>query len=185
MRSSAWPTDGPSDEEMEKLRNTLSNDAVRGRQSTIYRAQRIAEYTLYDGDPTLFDHELDYYLKVTADQIKAVTAKYLDVDNRVVLDVVPAMLAEASETAASGSTQSNGESPQPAAPAPQVPAGPKTSRRQRATLTLRSAIPAPQSQSDHCQSHRLPLNLAQDQYTREYESTGRFSPPRAGATSLQ
>jgi len=119
-------TDGPSDEEMEKLRNTLSNDAVRGRQSTLYRAQRIAEYTLYDGDPNLFDHELDYYLKVTADQIKAVTAKYLDVDNRVVLDVVPAMLAEASETAASDSTQSSSESPQPTAPPPQVPAGPKT-----------------------------------------------------------
>src|SRR2546425_6534668 len=36
-------TDGPSEEEMEKLRNTLRNDAVRGRQSTLYRAQRIAE----------------------------------------------------------------------------------------------------------------------------------------------
>jgi zinc protease len=119
-------TDGPSAEEMEKLRNTLSNDAVRGRQSTLYRAQRIAEYTLYDGDPTLFDHELAYYLKVTADEIKAVTAKYLDVDNRVVLDVVPANLAEASEDAASDSTQSNGKSTQPAAPAPQVPAGPQT-----------------------------------------------------------
>jgi zinc protease len=119
-------TAGPSDEEMEKLRNTLSNDAVRGRQSTLYRAQRIAEYAPYDGDPTLFDHELDYYLKVTADQIKAVTANYLDVDNRVVLDVVPAMLAEASAATTAGSAQSNGESPQPAAPAPQIPAGPKT-----------------------------------------------------------
>ncbi|MCU1265338.1 MAG: putative zinc protease [Acidobacteria bacterium] len=119
-------TAGPSDEEMEKLRNTLSNDAVRGRQSTLYRAQRIAEYALYDGDPTLFDHELDYYLKVTADQIKAVTANYLDVDNRVVLDVVPAMLAEASAATTAGSAQSNGESPQPTAPAPQIPAGPKT-----------------------------------------------------------
>ena len=119
-------TDGPSDEEMEKLRNTLSNDAVRGRQSTLYRAQRIAEYTLYDGDPTLFDHELDYYLRVSADQIKAATAKYLDVDNRVVLDVIPAALAETGETAASGSTQSHGEQPQPAAPAAQVPASLKT-----------------------------------------------------------
>jgi len=52
-------SDGPSDEEMQKLRNTVSNDAVRGRQSTLYRAQRIAEFTLYDGDPHLFDHELD------------------------------------------------------------------------------------------------------------------------------
>jgi predicted Zn-dependent peptidase len=89
---------GPTDEEMQKLRNTLCNDAVRGRQSTLYRAQRIAEFTLYDGDPHLFDHELDYYLKVTADQIKAVTKSFLDVDNRVVLDIVPVTSAtEASE----------------------------------------------------------------------------------------
>jgi zinc protease len=89
---------GPTDEEMEKLRNTLCNDSVRGRQSTLYRAQRIAEFTLYDGDPHLFDHELDYYLRVTPDQIKAVTKSFLDVDNRVVLDIVPVTNAtEASE----------------------------------------------------------------------------------------
>jgi predicted Zn-dependent peptidase len=83
-------TAGPSDQEMEKLRNTLCNDAVRGRQSTLYRAQRIAEFTLYDGDPHLFDHELDFYLAVTADQIRAATKRFLDVENRVVLDIVPA-----------------------------------------------------------------------------------------------
>jgi predicted Zn-dependent peptidase len=115
-------TDGPSEEEMEKLRNTLSNDAVRGRQSTLYRAQRIAEFTLYDGDPTLFDHELDYYLKVTADDIKRVTAKYLDVENRVVLDVIPSSMAEAGEQAASSVPA--GEPSQPTAPPAQIPAQP-------------------------------------------------------------
>ena len=34
--------EGPSPEEMEKLRNTLLNDAVRSRQSTLFRAQRLA-----------------------------------------------------------------------------------------------------------------------------------------------
>ncbi|HEV7396558.1 MAG TPA: pitrilysin family protein [Pyrinomonadaceae bacterium] len=115
-------TDGPSEEEMEKLRNTLSNDAVRGRQSTLYRAQRIAEFTLYDGDPTLFDHELDYYLKVTADDIKRVTAKYLDVENRVVLDVIPSSMTEAGEQAASSVPA--GEPSQPTAPPAQIPAQP-------------------------------------------------------------
>jgi zinc protease len=118
-------TDGPSAEEMEKLRNTLSNDAVRGRQSTLYRAQRIAEFTLYDGDPNLFDHELDYYLRVTPEQIKAATENYLDVENRVVLDVVPAMAAEV-ETPAPASAQPPGEPMQPAAPAPHVPPRPQT-----------------------------------------------------------
>jgi zinc protease len=138
-------TDGPSDEEMEKLRNTLSNDAVRGRQSTLYRAQRISEYTLYDGDPNLFDHELDYYLKVTAEEIRTATAKYLDVHNRVVLDVVPAMLVEAGET--TGSTQPAGESMQPTAPAPQIPARPKTqppSSSQVETPLADSGVPEPE-----------------------------------------
>ncbi len=51
-------TDGPTEEEMEKLRNTMLNDAVRGRQSTLYRAQRLAEYALYDGDPHFLNTEL-------------------------------------------------------------------------------------------------------------------------------
>src|SRR6266566_7473199 len=140
-------TDGPSDEEMEKLRNTLSNDAVRGRQSTLYRAQRIAEFTLYDGDPTLFDHELDNYLKVTSQEIKAVTTKYLDVENRVVLDVVPAMVTEASETAAPAAPQTGGDSQQPAAPAPQIPDRPKSqspSASQTESPLGESGTPAPE-----------------------------------------
>lgn len=117
-------TEGPGDGEMEKLRNTLRNDAVRGRQSTLYRAQRIAEFTLYDGDPRLFDHELEYYLNVTADQIQAATLKYLDVENRVVLDVVPAVADETGEAGAPASAQLPGEPMQPAAPPPLVPARP-------------------------------------------------------------
>jgi zinc protease len=114
-------TEGPSEEEMEKLRNTLCNDAVRGRQSTMYRAQRIAEHTIYDSDPTLFDRELDFYLNVTADQIKDVTAKYLNVQNRVVLEIIPAAAAEAADLAVPASEQPAGDPGQPAAPAPQVP----------------------------------------------------------------
>jgi len=114
-------TSGPSAEEMEKLRNSLCNDMVRGRQSTMYRAQRIAEYALYDADPTLFDSELDQYLAVTPEQIKNVTAKYLNIDNRVVLDIVPPV----SEAAGSPATdQPPGEPSQPAAPAPQIPSAP-------------------------------------------------------------
>jgi predicted Zn-dependent peptidase len=63
-------TDGPTEAEMEKLLNSLCNDAVRGRQSTMYRAQRLAEFALYDSDPNLVDSELDQYLAVTADDIK-------------------------------------------------------------------------------------------------------------------
>jgi predicted Zn-dependent peptidase len=116
-------TSGPSAAEMEKLRNGLCNDVVRGRQSTMYRAQRLAEYALYDGDPTLFDTELDHYLAITPEQIRSAVERFLDVDNRVVLDIVPAALVEdTSEAGASpASPQPPGEPKQPTAPPAQVP----------------------------------------------------------------
>jgi predicted Zn-dependent peptidase len=114
--------EGPTEAEMEKLRNSLCNDAVRGRQSTMYRAQRLAEFALYDSDPHLVDSELDQYLAVTADDIKNATARYVNVDNRVVLDIIPAPAAGAGEdVAASASPQTPGDPHQPAAPPPLVP----------------------------------------------------------------
>jgi len=118
-------TTGPSEDEMEKLRNSLSNDAVRGRQSTMYRAQRLAEFMLYDSDPSLFDAELGHYLDVTADDIKNAVAKFVNVENRVVLDIVPASDAqEPADTTLAASPQPPGETQQPAAPAPQIPEQP-------------------------------------------------------------
>lgn len=81
---------GPTAEEMQKLHNNLINDAVRARQSSLGRAQAIAEAALYDGDPTLVNSELEDLLKVTPAQIKDAVNKYLNTENRVLLDVVPA-----------------------------------------------------------------------------------------------
>ncbi len=121
----AIATTGPSEDEMEKLRNSLSNDAVRGRQSTMYRAQRLAEFMLYDSDPSLFDAELGHYLDVTADDIKNAVAKFVNVENRVVLDIVPASDAqEPADTTLAASPQPPGDTQQPAAPAPQIPEQP-------------------------------------------------------------
>jgi len=117
---------GPSAEEMEKLRNSLCNDVVRGRQSTMYRAQRLAEYTLYDNDPTLMDSELDQYLSITPEQIRSSVERFLDIDNRVVLDIEPATLGEQPPAEPPASELPPGEPQQPAAPASQVPAQPPT-----------------------------------------------------------
>jgi len=114
--------DGPTDAEMEKLRNSLCNDAVRGRQSTMYRAQRLAEFALYDSDPRLVDSELDHYLNLTAADIKNAVARYINVDNRVVLDIIPAAAAgHAAEPMAAAAPQPPGDQHQPAAPPPLVP----------------------------------------------------------------
>jgi zinc protease len=81
---------GPTAEEMQKLHNQLINDAVRSRQSAQLRAQQLAEYTLYDGDPNLFNTELDELLAVAPDQIRGAVRKFLDTENRSLLDVIPA-----------------------------------------------------------------------------------------------
>ncbi len=118
-------TNGPTAAEMEKLRNSLCNDSVRGRQSTMYRAQRIAEFALYDSNPKLVDSELDHYLAITADDIKNAVARHVNVDNRVVLDIIPTAVSENDEEAtASASPQPAGDPQQPAAPPPQVPSVP-------------------------------------------------------------
>jgi zinc protease len=81
---------GPDPNEMQKVHNQLVNDAVRTRQSSMSRAQQIAEFALYDGDPTLINKDLEELIAVTPDQIRAAVAKYLNTGNRALLDIVPA-----------------------------------------------------------------------------------------------
>jgi predicted Zn-dependent peptidase len=85
---------GPTAEDMEKIENQLVNDAVRSRQSSMARAQAIAEFALYDGDPKLINTELDEFLSVTAEQIRHAVGVYLNTENRCLLQVFPAAAAE-------------------------------------------------------------------------------------------
>lgn len=80
---------GPHADEIQKLQNQLLNDAVRMRQSSQSRAQQIAEFALYDGDPTIINRELDELLAITGDDIQNAVAKFLNTDNRSLLDVKP------------------------------------------------------------------------------------------------
>ena len=81
---------GPTEDEMAKLRNQLINLGVRSNQSSLSRAQNIAEYALYDGDPNLVNSEIETLLEITADQIRDAVDKYLNTENRSLLDIVPA-----------------------------------------------------------------------------------------------
>lgn len=83
-------THGPSPAEMEKIENQFVNDSVRQRQSSMARAQAIAEYALYDGDPKLINTELERILAVSAEDIRMAAAHYLNTENRALLDIVPA-----------------------------------------------------------------------------------------------
>ncbi|HSK65123.1 MAG TPA: insulinase family protein [Pyrinomonadaceae bacterium] len=139
-------SDGPTDAEMEKLRNSLANDAVRGRQSTMYRAQRLAEFALYDSNPRLVDSELDQYLNVTAADIKRATARYLDSSNRVVLDIIPVPAAEETEESVSASPQRPGDPHQPASPTPQIPEAPPAEPQSPVNADVPQIKPVPSEQ---------------------------------------
>ena len=121
-------SEGPTAEEMEKLHNNLLNDAMRGRQSSMYRAQRLAEYALYDGDPHLFNTELEQYLNVTAEEIRDAAAEYLLTDNYSLVEIVPSPeeAAEDGEAATPASLVAANSPEQPGAPPPQVPPRPST-----------------------------------------------------------
>ncbi len=80
---------GPNAAEMQKLRNQLLNDEIRGRQSSLVRSQAIAEHALYDGDPSLINSDIERLMAITAGQISAAVDKYLNTDDRSLLDVVP------------------------------------------------------------------------------------------------
>lgn len=83
-------TNGPTPDEMQKLHNQLINDAVRMRQSSMTRAQQIAEFALYDGNPALINQELEELLAITPDAIRQAVDKFLNTENRALLDIVPA-----------------------------------------------------------------------------------------------
>ena len=142
-------TEGPTADEMEKLRNNLINGAVRGRQSSLYRAQQIAEYALYDNDPNLFNTELDRYLSVTADQIKQSAARYLDTENYATLSVVPTGGGRAASTQGAQPQQPGStpptvpDKPKPAAATTQ-PVTPAQPRQQPAQPQQPTEAPKPQ-----------------------------------------
>jgi predicted Zn-dependent peptidase len=138
-------TDGPTTAEMEKLRNSLCNDAVRGRQSTMYRAQRLAEFALYDSDPRLIDSELAQYLNVSAEDIKRAASRYMDVANRVILDIVPSASAEEAEAPAAASPQPPSDPHQPASPPAQVPDVPAAEPKPPVHMELPEIKPASSS----------------------------------------
>ena len=109
----------------------------------MYRAQRLAEFVLYDSDPRLVDSELEQYLNVTAEDIRHATERYLDSPNRVVLDIIPAPGAEETEEAVAASPQRPGDPHQPASPTPQIPEVPPAEPESPMSVDVSQIKPAP------------------------------------------
>jgi outer membrane biosynthesis protein TonB len=112
---------------------------VRSRQSSLFRAQSIAEFALFDNDPNLFNTELNRYMQVTPAQMKEAVTRLLLTDNRVLLEIVPAP-----QKAPPATPAAPGESKQPSAPPPQVEPKPAPQTPQPDKLTT-PAKPAEQN----------------------------------------
>ncbi len=92
-------TAGVSVEELTKIKNQYRlgrflGDSEDGEyvslQTALGRATALAEFTMFDGDPSLINTELDRYLAVTPEQVKEAARKYFGTANRTVLYIKPA-----------------------------------------------------------------------------------------------
>jgi zinc protease len=75
--------------EFQKLQNQVENDFVSANNTVAGIAESLANYEMYFGDANLINTELDRYLKVTREDIRAVANKYFNNNARVVLYWLP------------------------------------------------------------------------------------------------
>jgi zinc protease len=81
---------GVTQEEFTKALNQLETQFARRFDDALDKAQALATYETYFGDPNLINTEIDRYTSLTRDDIQRVAQKYLVADNRVVLKYYPA-----------------------------------------------------------------------------------------------
>ena len=82
--------DGITTEEVDKARVQFLRGQIQTRQSDLYTAMRIGQYTVYFGDPDLINTVVDKFNAVTADQVKEAAQKYLVPEQLSVVTDLPA-----------------------------------------------------------------------------------------------
>lgn len=78
-----------SEKEFQKLRNKVENDFITANSTVFGIAESLANYKMYLGDANLINTELNRYLKVSREDIRAAARKYLSKNNRVSLHYLP------------------------------------------------------------------------------------------------
>jgi predicted Zn-dependent peptidase len=81
-------TDGPSEWELERTRNQIESDYVRGMQSNLGMAFRLSDMQALIGDWSYINKLKGLREKVTSDDVKRVLAKYFTKENRNVAYLV-------------------------------------------------------------------------------------------------
>jgi predicted Zn-dependent peptidase len=78
-----------TDKEMQKLKNIYDNNYVTGNSNVEGIAENLASFYLLYGDVNLINTEIEMYRSITAQEIRDVAKKYLNPNQRLILDYVP------------------------------------------------------------------------------------------------
>ena len=79
-----------SEQELGKLKNIYENMYVNSNASVEGIAENLASYYMLYGDVNLINTEIDIYRSVTREEIREVAKKYLNPNQRLLLDYLPA-----------------------------------------------------------------------------------------------
>jgi len=82
-------TDLISEKNYQKLQNTFDNQFVNANSNVEGIAENLAKYHLLYGDINLINSEIELYHSITREEIREVAKKYLNPNQRLILDYVP------------------------------------------------------------------------------------------------
>jgi predicted Zn-dependent peptidase len=78
-----------SEREFQKLQNIYENRFVQQNSSAENIGSSLASYYLMMGDTNLINTELDIYRSITREEIREAARKYLNPNQRLILDYIP------------------------------------------------------------------------------------------------
>tara|TARA_R110001592_G_scaffold61634_1_gene187942 strand:+ start:266 stop:1579 length:1314 start_codon:yes stop_codon:yes gene_type:complete len=78
-----------SERDYQKLQNQFENDFVNSNSSVEGIANSLARYNVLYGDTNLINTEIDIYRSITREDIQAVAKKYLNPNQRLILEYLP------------------------------------------------------------------------------------------------
>lgn len=82
-------TDLITEKDLQKLKNKYENNFVAGNATVEGIAENLASYYLLYGDINLINTEIDIYRSITREEIRDIARKYLNPNQRLILDYVP------------------------------------------------------------------------------------------------
>lgn len=78
-----------SENDYQKLQNKFENQFVNSNSSISGIANSLARYYMLYGDTNLINNEIDIYRSITREEIQAVAKKYLNPNQRLILEYLP------------------------------------------------------------------------------------------------